>query len=78
MWRNIIYLCFLTALLLTGFQLLFMPDLLLFSYTPVYRNIWSALATDGSSTSIVQIVLGVAGLIYLKIIWRLVNPPDHH
>ena len=73
-WFNITYICFLSSLLLLGFYWLLMPDLSLFTSTSVYYDNFSFFTLENHPHAVPQIFLGIFGLIYLKIIWRLINP----
>jgi len=73
-WFNITYICFLSSLLLLGFYWLLMPDLSLFTSTSVYYDNFSFFTLENHPQAVPQIFLGIFGLIYLKIIWRLINP----
>ena len=74
-WSSITYICFLSSLLIFGFYWFLMPDLSLSTSTAVYHNNFSLFSIENQSQAIMQIFLGIFGLIYLKIIWRLINPP---
>lgn len=77
-WRNITLICLLSFSIILGF-------FTLIDYTPAtpHENaalndaqVIEAMAEANGSESIFATLLGIAGLVYLKIIWKLIHSPD--
>lgn len=71
--RNILSICLLSLLIILGF-------ILLTSGQPAALQSMSSVQTVSSAAHAGEsnwaVLLGIAGLIYLKIIWKLIHTPD--
>ena len=76
--KNIVIICLLTCFVLGGFSLLTQQQL---AVSTIQQDEVMASAINSAITitylpySKLTVFLGVAGLMYLKIIWKLVTPP---
>lgn len=76
--RNILGICALSLLIIGGFMIL-TAGTPMTNQPVVAQNMTSLQAvcsTTASSDSNWVVILGIAGLIYLKIIWKLIHAPN--
>lgn len=74
MWRNIIYISFLSFILIGSFYLLYVPDFAITTSLSADSSYFlNHLISSQRYSSVAMVLLGVLGLIYLKIIWHLIN-----
>ena len=72
---DLLYICFLCAIILVTFFSVLLPQpALLASLVLHSMQFLSQVSTEGPSPQ-AAILLSILGLIYLKIIWQLINPP---
>lgn len=77
-WCNITYICFLSSLLIMGFYWLLLPELSLSTAGSIHYADFTLFRLENHPQAAAHIFLGIFGLIYLKIIWRLISPPNEY
>lgn len=72
---DLLYICFLCAVILVTFFSVLLPQPALLASLDLHSmQFLSHVSTEGPSPR-AAILLSILGLIYLKIIWQLINPP---
>ena len=72
---DLLYICFLCAIILVTFFSVLLPQPALLASLDLHSmQFLSHVSTEGPSHQ-AAILLSILGLIYLKIIWQLINPP---
>lgn len=72
---DLLYICFLCAIILVTFFSVLLPQPALLASLDLHSmQFLSHVSTEGPSPQ-AAVLLSILGLIYLKIIWQLINPP---
>ena len=72
---DLCYICLLCAIILAAFYLALLPQPTLLASMNLHTTpLLSHITMPGPSPQ-AALLLSISGLIYLKIIWRLINPP---
>ncbi len=75
---DLLYICLLCSVILATFYLVLMPQPALLASLDLHSmQILSHITVQGPSPR-AALLLSIAGLLYLKIIWRLINPPRNY
>lgn len=73
---DLCYICLLCAIILVTFFAVLLPQPALLASLDLYSmQLLTHITVQGPSPR-TALLLSILGLIYLKIIWRLINPPQ--
>ena len=72
---DLLYICFLCAIILVTFFSVLLPQPALLASLDLHSMQFLSHVSTGGPSPQAAILLSILGLIYLKIIWLLINPP---
>jgi len=74
---DLCYICLLCAIILLTFFGVLMPQPAQLASLDLHTTQLMRHVSGGEPSTRTALLLGILGLVYLKIIWRLINPPHH-